>query len=51
MNIIQESKKLLELCKVGTLEEVTSLLTCRDKGAAINATFEDAYVSTVAIVP
>lgn len=44
---IQESKKLLELCNEGNFDEVTSLLNRRDKGAAINATFEDVHVSVV----
>ena len=46
---IQESKQLLHLCNKGSFEEVTLLLKSRDKGAAINATFEEIYVCAIAI--
>ena len=44
---MQDSKKLLELCSDGGYESVTSLLKSKDKGAAINATFEEVFVSSV----
>lgn len=44
---MQDSKKLLELCSDGGYESVTSLLKSKDKGAAINATFEEVFVSGV----
>ena len=40
----QDSKNLLELCHGGSFEEVKSLLRSKDKGAAVNATFEEVYV-------
>ena len=44
---MQDSKKLLELCSDGGYDSVTSLLKSKDKGAAINATFEEVFVSGV----
>lgn len=42
---MQDSKKLLEFCSDGGYGSVTSLLKSKDKGAAINATFEAVFVS------
>ncbi len=42
---------MLRLCgdTKGSFDEITLLLKSRDKGAAVNATFEDVHVSVVAV--